>query len=193
MKKSILTFAAALALLAVMVSCQKKNPLVEIETPRGNIVVELYLDKAPVTAGHFLELVRRGIYDGSNFYRVVRTGNESNPINIQVIQGGVGDSELPADIQAIPHENTDQTGIRHLDGVISMARSKPGTAKSEFFICVNDQPELDIRGRRNPDGQGFAAFGRVVKGIDVVRSIWSSPIQGERLNPPVRIHKLYVK
>jgi peptidyl-prolyl cis-trans isomerase A (cyclophilin A) len=167
--------------------------MVVIETPRGNIEVELYVDKAPATAGQFLELVKRDIYNGGNFYRVVRSGGDSNPISIQVIQGGVGDKELPADIKAIPHETTDQTGIKHLDGVISMARSKPGTAKSEFFICVNDQPELDIRGRRNPDGQGFAAFGKVVKGIDVVRAIWSSPIQGERLNPPVLMHKVYVK
>jgi peptidyl-prolyl cis-trans isomerase A (cyclophilin A) len=193
MKMRSLSLIFMAALVVATLSCSKKNPRVVIETPRGNIVVELYMDKAPVTAGHFLDLVERGIYEGTSFYRVVRTGDDKNPVNIQVVQGGVGDAELPSDIQAIPHENTDQTGIKHLDGVISMARRQPGTAKSEFFICVNDQPELDIRGRRNPDGQGFAAFGMVVEGIDVVRAIWSSPIQGERLNPPVRIHKMYVK
>jgi peptidyl-prolyl cis-trans isomerase A (cyclophilin A) len=68
-----------------------------------------------------------------------------------------------------------------------MARSKPGSAASSFFICVNDQPELDLGGRRNPDGQGFAAFGRVVQGMDVVRAIQALPAAGQRLTPPVKI------
>jgi peptidyl-prolyl cis-trans isomerase A (cyclophilin A) len=103
---------------------------------------------------------------------VVRMDNqEQNNIKIEVIQGGMQleDEDLP--FEAITHESTQATGIKHLDGVISMARGAPGTAASEFFICVNGQPELDFGGQRNPDELGFAAFGKVVDGMDVVRAI----------------------
>jgi peptidyl-prolyl cis-trans isomerase A (cyclophilin A) len=79
------------------------------------------------------------------------------------------------------------TGLKHLDGTISMARGGPGTAASSFFFCINDQPELDYGGRRNPDGQGFAAFGRVVRGMDVVRAIQALPAKGQQLTPPIKI------
>ena len=87
----------------------------------------------------------------------------------------------------VAHETTAQTGILHTDGVISMARDAPGTATTEIFICVGDQPSLDFGGMRNPDGQGFAAFGRVVSGMDVVRAIHQSPAGGQTLTPPVAI------
>ena len=88
---------------------------------------------------------------------------------------------------AIDHETTEMTGLRHLDGTVSMARSKPGSATSSFFICIGPQPELDFGGRRNPDGQGFAAFGRVVGGMDVVRTIHALPSKGQQLDPPIKI------
>ncbi|MGZ5499056.1 MAG: peptidylprolyl isomerase, partial [Candidatus Aminicenantales bacterium] len=87
----------------------------------------------------------------------------------------------------IAHETTARTGLRHVDGAISMARDKPGTAASSFFICINAQPELDFGGRRNPDGQGFAAFGRVLQGMDVVRVLQALPARGQQLTPPVKI------
>ena len=84
-------------------------------------------------------------------------------------------------------ETRQTTGILHKDGVLSLAHSQPGTASSEFFICVGDQPDLDFNGKRNPDGQGFSAFGRVVLGMDVVHEIHRQPEEGQRLNPRIKI------
>ena len=184
---------AFLLILLCGISCDKKNPVIEIQTPRGNILVELYLDKAPVTAGHFLQVVKDHQLDGGSFYRTVREGNDANPIMINVLQGGTQGRDSTPDIKPIPHETTQVTGVRHLDGVISMARSTPGTARAEFFICIGDEPELDFGGRRNPDRQGFAAFGKVTGGLQLVREIWSAPAIGQRIDPPVRIHKVIVK
>ncbi len=194
MKKRLILLLPVIFTLALSVgACQDKNPVVEIETPKGKILVELYTDKAPVTAGNFLDLVKKGVYDGGDFYRTVRGVDPNNPVSIQVVQGGVANKETKEKVAPIAHETTEQTGIKHLDGVISMARSKPGTATTEFFICVNAQPELDVRGRRNPDGQGFAAFGRVLEGMEVVRAIWSGNAEGQRLVPPQHISKIVVK
>jgi peptidyl-prolyl cis-trans isomerase A (cyclophilin A) len=145
---------------------------VVMKTNAGDMRIELYPQAAPVTVENFLKYVDGGHYSNSHFYRVVRMDNqEQNNIKIEVIQGGMQleDEDLP--FEAITHESTQATGIKHLDGVISMARGSPGTAASEFFICVNDQPELDFGGQRNPDELGFAAFGKVVDGMDVVRAI----------------------
>ncbi|MCD6346241.1 MAG: peptidylprolyl isomerase, partial [Bacteroidales bacterium] len=192
MKIKIFTLVALLAGL-FLGSCQKKNPVVEIQTSKGNIVVELYLDKAPITAGNFLNLVKDGVYEGASFYRSVRPGNERNPISISVVQGGIQHKEGHARVQSIEHENTDMTGIKHLDGTMSMARGRPGSASSEFFICMGDQPELDIRGRRNADGQGFAAFGQVIDGYKVLQDIWGSPAIGESLDPRIIISNIKLK
>ncbi|MBT3242826.1 MAG: peptidylprolyl isomerase [Bacteroidetes bacterium] len=174
-------------------SCQKKNPVVEIQTPKGNILVELYMDKAPVTAGNFLKLVEDGVYDGASFYRTVRQGNDSNPISISVIQGGISHKQDRVKVARIEHEHTDTTGLKHLDGTISMARGRPGSASSEFFICMGDQPELDYRGRRNSDRKGFAAFGQVIEGFKVCRDIWGSPAAGQDIDPQIRIHKMEIQ
>jgi peptidyl-prolyl cis-trans isomerase A (cyclophilin A) len=92
----------------------------------------------------------------------------------------------------VPLERTSVTGLRHLDGTLSMARDGPDTATSDFFICIGDQPSLDFGGKRNPDGQGFAAFGHVVGGMDVVRRIQAAPADGQSLTPPVRIRSITV-
>ena len=163
-----------------------QNPRVVIETEKGAIVVEVDLVRAPVTAANFLRYVDAGLYDGSTFHRTVTMSNQPrDAVRIEVVQGG----QLPGarEFAPIAHETTATTGLRHLDGVISMARDKPGTAASSFFFCINDQPELDFGGRRNPDGQGFAAFGRVVARMDVVRAIQGLPAEGQQLKPPVRI------
>ena len=153
---------------------------VVMSTSAGAVVIELYPDAAPVTVANFLEHVDAGHYRNSFIYRVVRMDNQAqNNIRIEVIQGGLGDAEEDFAFDPIAHETTESTGILHTDGVISMARLEPGSATSEFFICVNDQPDLDFGGQRNPDGQGFAAFGKIVKGMNVVREI-----QNMNTDPP---------
>jgi peptidyl-prolyl cis-trans isomerase A (cyclophilin A) len=149
---------------------------VEMSTSAGDIRIELFPQAAPVTVENFLRYVDSGYYSNAKFYRVVRMDNQQqNTIKIEVIQGGLQSEAVDLPFEPIAHESTETTGIKHLDGVISMARGDPGTAASEFFICINDQPELDFGGQRNPDQQGFAAFGRVVDGMDVIRSIQEMP------------------
>lgn len=164
------------------------DPQVVIRTDLGDVRVEIYAGRAPATAANFLLYVDRGLYRGASFYRTVTPGNQpDSPVKIEVVQGGLGWEEQPGALPPIAHETTEQTGLRHLDGTISMARTEPGSASSEFFLCIGDQPELDFGGRRNPDGQGFAAFGRVVAGMDVVRAIQHRPADGQLLTPPVAI------
>jgi len=187
MHKSAIT-ALLLAALGAFASPSgtSDGPRVLIRTEAGDIVVEIDAARAPVTSANFLRYVDAGLYDGSIFHRTVTLANQPNDaVRIEVIQGG----QLPRDKEFPPiaHETTAATGLKHLDGAISMARSKPGSAASSFFICVNDQPELDFGGRRNPDGQGFAAFGRVVEGMDVVKAIQALPAKGQQLSPPVKI------
>lgn len=164
-----------------------------LTTALGPIEVAVDVAQAPITAGDFLKYVDSGLFNGGAFYRTVRPGNDVNPVKIDVIQGGLTDEKklLPP----IQHEPTNKTGLRHRDGTISIARDKPGTGTAgEFFICIGDQPELDFGGKRNPDRQGFAAFGQVVRGMDVVRAIWRSKTGGayeglamQKLLPPIGI------
>jgi peptidyl-prolyl cis-trans isomerase A (cyclophilin A) len=181
--------AVLLALVAVAGSWPALLPdarKVLIRTEMGDILMEVDADRAPGTAGNFLRYVDARLYDGTSFFRTVTLGNQPrDAVKIEVIQGGEVDPEKC--FPPIVHETTRATGLRHTDGAVSMARATPGSATSSFFICINDQPELDFGGRRNPDGQGFAAFGRVVSGMDVVRRIQLSPADGQRLTPPVHI------
>lgn len=171
-------------------SCGNREEVV-ISTGQGDIHVTLDLKNAPVTSANFLRYVDAHLFDSSCFYRVVRPDNQPNDsVRIAVIQGGRYEKEGTGGFPPIAHETTDQTGIRHLDGVISMARWTPGTATSEFFICVGDQPDLDFGGKRNPDGQGFAAFGRVTRGMDVVRKIHSIEAPSQYLEKPVMIYSI---
>jgi peptidyl-prolyl cis-trans isomerase A (cyclophilin A) len=187
MKCNKKVFFLLLALLILNAGCNR-NPPVLIRTEYGDIFVRLYPEKAPVTVSNFLRYVDEGRFKGATFYRVVRMDNQpDNNIKIEVIQGGLYEDNHPAMLSPIPHETTRETGILHKNGVISMARWQPGTATSEFFICIGDQPELDYGGMRNTDGQGFAAFGKVIKGMDVVKKIQSLPANGQYLNPRVPI------
>ncbi len=164
------------------------NPRIMIRTDVGDIKVEVFAAQAPITAANFLRYVDAGLFKGASFYRVVRPDNQpNNRVKIEVIQGGLGFSDEERPFPPIEHETTNKTGILHRDGTISMARDAPGSATSEFFICVGDQPELDFGGKRNPDGQGFAAFGRVVEGMDVVRKIQRQPDDGQMLKQQVKI------
>lgn len=178
LRSSALRHGLLAALVLLVQSAAAGLPQVRMDTALGAIVVEIDTEAAPVTGNHFLALVDAGAYDdGASFYRVVTLENQpTSPVPIQVIQGGRGRERGDA-VATVAHETTVDSGLRHLDGVISMARLEPGSASSEFFFCIEDQPELDFGGRRNPDGQGFAAFGRVVQGMDVVRAIQARPTQ----------------
>jgi peptidyl-prolyl cis-trans isomerase A (cyclophilin A) len=165
-------------------------PQVRITTDLGVIEAELFADQAPATVANFLRYVEAGRYTGGVFHRTVKLQPDNQPqstVKIAVIQGGVNPAFAERDWPAIPLERTRDTGLKHLDGTLSMARAGPDTATSDFFICLGDQPELDFGGRRNPDGQGFAAFGRVTRGMEVVRRIQQAPADGQKLTPPVRI------
>ncbi|MEP6756496.1 MAG: peptidylprolyl isomerase, partial [Chthonomonadales bacterium] len=132
--------------------------------------------------------VSSGMYDHGKFHRTVTLQNQPDKrVKIEVIQGGP--SMNIAGHKPIKLERTNKTGIKHLNGTISMARDKPDSATGDFFICIGDQPELDFGGKRNPDGQGFGAFGHVVTGMDVVKKIQQSKAKGQALTPPVFITK----
>ncbi|MGI8855564.1 MAG: peptidylprolyl isomerase [Thermomicrobiales bacterium] len=159
-----------------------------IESAQGAIEVDIDAARAPGTAANFLRYVDGGYYDGGQFHRTVTMANQpDNDVRIEVIQAGINPSRAEERFAPIPLERTNATGLAHRDGVISMARSTPDSAVSDFFICIGDQPSLDFGGARNPDGQGFAAFGRVIRGMEVVRAIQTDPAEGQKLAPPVRI------
>lgn len=182
------------AVSAGLFSCNRSaTSKVVMSTQLGDITLEIETGKAPLTASNFLNLVDQGVYQGAVFYRVVRPDNQpDSPVKIEVIQGGLFEDELIDIYTPVKHENTEFTGIRHTDGVISMARMEPGTASTEIFICVGDQPSLDYGGKRNPDGAGFAAFGRVIEGMDVVRRIQALPDSGQYLIRKVVIDSVYI-
>ncbi|MBK6485453.1 MAG: peptidylprolyl isomerase [Gemmatimonadetes bacterium] len=184
--------ASAAAEMTATTSAMRR---VLIDTDAGPITVEINETAAPVTAANFMQYVTDARYDGGAFYRVVTMQNQpTSPIKIEVIQGGV-DGDSTKMLPPIAHETNDKTGLKHLDGTISMARGAPGTAASEFFFCIGPQPDLDFGGMRNPDGQGFAAFGTVVEGMDVVRKIQQMPADSappQRLKTVVRIKSIRI-
>lgn len=164
---------------------------VRIETPLGVIEAEIDSAKAPRTAANFLQYVNAGAYENARFHRTVRADNQPNDsVRIAVVQASMDTTRGTRDQAPILLERTSITRLRHLDGTLSMARGGPDTATSSFFICIGDQPSLDFGGRRNPDGQGFAAFGRVTRGMDVVRAIQRAPADGQRLSPPISITRI---
>lgn len=161
---------------------------VVLDTTMGVIEIEVDRSAAPITAANFLKYVEAGHYDGGRFHRTVRLDNQpENRVKIEVIQGGVDPRREHEAWAPIQIERTRDTGLKHRNGTVSMARDGPDSATSDFFICIGDQPELDFGGKRNPDGQGFAAFGRVVRGMDVVRRIQGSPADHQALTPPIVI------
>lgn len=168
-----------------------QKPIVCLQTELGVIRLELEIEKAALTAQNFLGYVTRGDFENCQFYRVVHEQNQNHqPVKISVIQGGLGMNAHPKKGSSIAHQTTLETGLKHLNGTISMSRLEPGSAHSEFFICVGDQPELDYGGKRNPDGQGFAAFGQTIEGFDVILEIQKQPENGQMLITPIKIHNI---
>jgi peptidyl-prolyl cis-trans isomerase A (cyclophilin A) len=161
---------------------------VVIETTAGRIGIAVDSAHAPISATNFLRYVDGGFYTNGRFHRTVTATNQPrDSVRIAVIQGGADPAREGTGLPPIALERTSVTGLRHLDGTLSMARAGPNTATSDFFVCIGAQPALDFGGHRNLDGQGFAAFGRVTSGMDVVRGIQASPADGQRLTPPVII------
>jgi peptidyl-prolyl cis-trans isomerase A (cyclophilin A) len=183
---------ALLILSAGFFSCRHSSTdRILMVTELGDVTIEIYSGKAPLTAANFLTLVEQGTYTQSLFYRVVDQENQpDNPVRIEVVQGGLFFDTLVGAYLPVPHETTELTGIKHTDGTLSMARNEPGSASTEFFICLGDQPSLDFGGNRNPDGQGFAAFGRVTSGMEVIRRIHSLPDTGQYLVHRVMIREM---
>ena len=185
MKKILLTLIL-LFFIITNSSAQKKETCI-IKTSLGDITVELYPKKAPITVANFLKYVDAQLYDNTSFFRSVTLNNQPKDfVKIEVIQGGEVDSTKV--FAAIPLERTSKTGVLHKNGAISMARDTPDSATCSFFICINDQPSLDFGGKRNKDGQGFAAFGKVTKGMDVVKKIQQlHPEQEQYFKPEILI------
>jgi len=173
---------------------------VVFETELGNIVMEVDVAHAPVSAANFLKYVDGKFYDGGVVIRSVRPDNTTrHDVEIQVIQFLSDPARRREQFPPIPLERTSVTGLKHIDGALSMARSGPDSATSSFSIMVGDQPELDFAGKRNADGQGFAVFGRVVSGMDVVKKIHASKTGTagsygtETLDPPIAVKRAYRK
>lgn len=181
------------ALILSLVQVAAPPVTVVFETTMGEIVIEVNVAKAPLTAANFLRYVDEGWYDQGQFHRTVRPETETNTVNpIQVVQARR--RREPGKNPGIPNvvlERTRDTGLTHGDGAVSMARSTPDSASSDFFITIGPQPSLDFGGARNADGQGFAVFGRVVSGMDAVKKIQAAPVRAgtQTLEPPITIVK----
>ncbi len=183
-------FIICLILIAAC-STPNKYPHIEIRTSLGDIEVELYPDKAPKSVGAFLSYIDSGFFKNATFYRVLNNENQpSDAFKSNLIQGGLWGTGKRKYLPGIPHESTQQTGILHKNGTISLARREPGTATTEFFICVGDQPGYDYGGENNEDGQGYAAFGKVVKGLDIVSRIYNQPESDQYFIPRIPIYNI---
>lgn len=187
-------FFTIIACLVTMACNQPsyKNPHILIETRLGNIEAELFPDQAPITVSSFLSYIDSGFYNNTSFYRVLKTEEFPSPTNTGIIQGGMWQTN-PGRKMAIPgiaHESTKKTGLTHESGTLSLARLEPGTGNTEFFICIGDQSPLDAGRRGTEDGQGYAAFGKVFKGMDIVRKIQAQKSRGDTFDEKIEINKI---
>lgn len=192
----IFTFFALSVSLSYAAPRETVTTNIAFKTSKGDIIIELYNQIAPITVDNFLRHLDGGHYNGSSFYRTVTHQNDNGSPKIEVIQGGLGDIDKP--FPAISHESTNITKLKHEDGTISMSRGEVNSATSDFFICIGSQQGLDFGGERNNDGQGFAAFGKVIEGMDIVRDINGMPsnkktdneyVKGQMINNPIIIEK----
>lgn len=194
--KILLAFSMFLLVFGACSGPSTKEPHIIIKTGWGDIEVELYPEKAPKTVSAFLSYVDSGVYKNGSFYRVLNNDNQFTGVpHSYLMQGGIWQTnhKLAISLPPVPHEPTNETGILHTDGTISLARGEPGTAGTEFFICIGDQHGFDYGGENNPDGQGYAAFGKVIRGMDVVRKIYHQPEYNQRFDPPIKIDKIVRK
>lgn len=152
---------------------------VALETGQGRIVILLHTEQAPITTRNFLRYVDQKRYDGATFFRASRAPGAPE---YGLIQGGVQNDPKKV-LPPIAHEPTTKTGLKHVDGAVSIGRYAPGSATSDFFVCVGDAPSLDANPAAAGDNQGFAVFGQVVEGMDVVRKILALPTPGKATNP----------
>jgi peptidyl-prolyl cis-trans isomerase A (cyclophilin A) len=196
----VFTAVAVFVAAASQVRAAQQNVVVVFDTDKGAIEMAVDTVHAPVTAANFLKYVDAGFYDGGSVNRAVRPDNTvRHDVEIQVIQFQIDPARRREQFPPIPIERTTLTGLQHVDGALSMARSGPDTATASFSIVIGDQPEMNFGGRRNADGQGFAVFGRVTRGMDVVRAIQASPTGPdgpygtESLRPPIRVLKAHRK
>ncbi len=176
MKFSLFLLLSALACVAARADAPAKPVSVVFETELGRVTLEVDVARAPITGGNFLKYVDGKFYDGGVINRAVRRDNTTrHDVEIEVIQWQENAARRGDLFPAIPLERTSVTGLKHVNGALSMARAGADTATASFFIAIGDQPELDFAGKRNADGQGFAVFGRVVGGMEVVKKIHVSP------------------
>jgi peptidyl-prolyl cis-trans isomerase A (cyclophilin A) len=177
------------------ISCNQpdyKNPHVLINTRLGDIELELFPEQAPKTVAAFLSYIDSGFYANSSFYRVLKTEEFPTDNNTGIIQGGIWQTKTDKKllIPGIDHETTKQSGLSNVTGTVSLARTTPGSANTEFFICIGDQSPLDHGRRGTEDGQGFAAFGKVFKGMDIVRKIQAQESHGDSFDEKIEIYKI---
>lgn len=197
MKKRVvfvtLIFSVSVLFFSGCHSPQYKYPTIKIETYYGDIIVELYPEKAPKTVNAFLSFVDSGYFKNSSFYRVLKEEDQpSSAFRSELIQGGIyrSNPRLLTQQKGVPLETTKASGLKHLDGTISLARTTPNSGSTEFFICVGDQPAYDYGGGANDDGQGYSAFGRVIKGMRVVLDIHKEPNSGTDYTPAIKIKNI---
>jgi peptidyl-prolyl cis-trans isomerase A (cyclophilin A) len=188
-----MTSMAALLLLAPSTAAAPPraatDPRIVMVTELGPIVYELYPDKAPRSVEQFLRYIDSGYANGGSFFRSARQDNQdANAVKIDVVQGDVHPwiAKVPP-IPPVELETTQRSGLNHSAGTLSLARTGSNPANSSFFITLRDEPELDFGGKRHPDGQGFAAFGHVVQGFEIVQRIHALPTQGQSIAVPPRI------
>ncbi|WP_309628091.1 peptidylprolyl isomerase [Brevundimonas sp.] len=186
-KRAVAALAATMLASASPALAQSDQPLVILHTAQGDVILRLDAEHAPITTCNFLRYVQEGRYAGGGFFRTVVAETNDNPNPIDVIQAATTAGSDDPGLGPIPLERTIDTGVRHTGGAISMARDGPDTATSSFFIVTSDTPALDFGGGRNPDGQGFAAFGRVISGMEIIHAIHSAPAEDEQLVSPVVI------
>ena len=168
---------------------------VGIETSVGVFYIAVDPKRAPITATNFLRYVDAKLYDGGRFHRATRPDNYTaappNRPMMNIIQGGINPAKQKEGFAPIPLERTTLTGIKHVVGVVSMARGTPDSATSDFFVLLDDQPSLDYGGLRFEDGQGGGAFGHVLSGLEVVKKIQQQPVDGQNLSGPVTIRRVW--
>ena len=167
-----------------------EHPRIIIDTAFGDIEAELYPDKAPKTVKAFLSFIDAGYYKEASFYRVLKDDEMPTDFNTGIIQGGTW--PVKKEVVGVEHEPTSLTGLSHTNGTLSLARTGPGTATTEYFICIGDQRQFDAGGGGGSDSLGFAAFGKVVKGMNTVRKIQANESIGDHFKQKIVINSIHI-